>query len=214
MAAAAKYLFDLDFSGGAEAWSAAELTAKLAEAEGRGHRKGFAEAQAQESAETSRLSAAALERIASAFDRLGQTLRGVEAKFEAEAVEVAVAVGSKLAPALVAREPFAEIAALSTECFRQLVAAPHVVVSVNDGLYDAARQKLDDVVRSSGFEGRLIVMAEPEIAPGDCRIEWADGGVNRDSAAAEAAIAAAVDRYVTARCSAPTHHDNPGRSSP
>ena len=214
MAAAAKYLFDMDFSGGAEAMSSTELTAKLAEAEARGHRKGFAEAQAQESAETSRLSAAALEHIAGAFDRLGQTLRGVEAKLEAEAVEVAVAVGSKLAPALIGREPFAEIAALSTECFRQLVAAPHVVVSVNDALYDAARQKLDDIIRSSGFEGRLIVMAEPEIAPGDCRIEWADGGVNRASAAAVAAIAAAVDRYVTARCSAPTPNDNPGRSAP
>ena len=31
-----------------------------------------------------------------------------------------------------------------------------------------------------GFEGRLVVLAEPEIAPGDCRIEWADGGVVRD----------------------------------
>lgn len=214
MAAAAKYLFDMDFSGGAEAMSGTELTAKLAEAEARGHRKGFAEAQAQESAETSRLAAAALEHLASAFDRLSQTLHGVEAKLEAEAVEVAVAVGCKLAPALIAREPFAEIAALSTECFRQLVAAPHVVVSVNDALYDATRNKLDEVARSSGFEGRLVIMAAPEIAPGDCRIEWADGGLNRDSAAAEAAIAATVDRYVMARCGATTHHDNPGRLSP
>jgi flagellar assembly protein FliH len=43
------------------------------------------------------------------------------------------------------------------------------------------------------------VLAEPDIAPGDCRIEWADGGINRDRGTAEAAIADAVGRYVSAR---------------
>jgi len=50
-----------------------------------------------------------------------------------------------------------------------------------------------------GFEGRLVVLAEPDIALGDCRIEWADGGVKRDSAATQAAIADAVARYIAGR---------------
>ena len=44
-----------------------------------------------------------------------------------------------------------------------------------------------------------MVLAEPDIAAGDCRIEWADGGINRDSAAADAAIGEAVAGYVSAR---------------
>ena len=103
-------------------------------------------------------------------------------------VEVAVAVARKLAPALIAREPFAEIAALASDCFRQLIASPHIAVRVNDALYATAKDKLNDIVRARSFEGRLVVLAEPDIAPGDCRIEWADGGINRDSAAADAAI--------------------------
>ncbi len=43
------------------------------------------------------------------------------------------------------------------------------------------------------------MLAEADVVPGDCRIEWADGGVNRDSAAADAAIGEAVVRYVSAR---------------
>jgi flagellar assembly protein FliH len=43
------------------------------------------------------------------------------------------------------------------------------------------------------------VLAEPGMALGDCRIEWADGGLSRDCAATEAAINEAVRRYVTAR---------------
>ena len=105
----------------------------------------------------------------------------------------------KLAPTLVAREPFAEISALASDCFRQLIAAPHIVVRVNDALYATAKEKLDDIVRARTFEGRLVVLAEPDIALGDCRIEWADGGINRDSASADAAIGEAVAGYIGAR---------------
>ena len=61
------------------------------------------------------------------------------------------------------------------------------------------RDRLDEIARARGFEGRLVVLAEPDIAPGDCRIEWADGGLSRDRAKTEAVIAEAVDRYVTGR---------------
>jgi|SRR5581483_7686116 len=208
MGAPAKYLFDVDFSGGAEAKPSitlAEHETKLAQAEATAYRNGFAAAEMQALADSSRLTAAALERVANAFNQIDQAMRGIEARLEAEAVEVAVAVARKLAPALTAREPFAEIAALATECFRHLVAAPHVVVRVNDMLYAATREKLDEIVHASGFEGRLVIMAEADIAPGDCRIEWADGGLKRDRAAIESAIAEAVNRYVAARRGPPTN---------
>ena len=50
-----------------------------------------------------------------------------------------------------------------------------------------------------GFEGRLSIQPDAALAPGDCRIEWADGGVIRDRAAALATIGDAVTRYVAAR---------------
>jgi flagellar assembly protein FliH len=216
MRATAKYLFDLDFSGNAEATPAVSLgehAEKLAEAEAAGYRNGIAVAEAQAHTDSGRLTALALERLAGAFASLDQALHAVEAKLEAEAVEVAVAVGRKLAPALIAQEPLAEIAALASDCFRQIVAAPHVVVRVNDALYAATRDRLDELLRSSGFEGRLVVLAEPDIAAGDCRIEWADGGITRDRAAAEAAITEAVSRYIAARTGAAISNDHPGRSA-
>jgi flagellar assembly protein FliH len=214
MRTTAKYLFDLDFGGGSEAKPTVPLTEhqdKLTEAEAAGYRNGFAVAEAEALSDSSRLIALALERLAGAFASLDQALRAVEAKLEAEAVEVAVAVGRKLAPALIAQEPLAEISALARDCFRQIVSAPHVVVRVNDALYAATREKLDDILHTSGFEGRLVVLAEPDIAAGDCRIEWADGGLTRDRAAAEAAITEAVNRYVAARRESAIHHDHPGK---
>jgi flagellar assembly protein FliH len=74
-----------------------------------------------------------------------------------------------------------------------------VVVRVNEALYDTARERLEEIARSRGLEARLVVLAEPDIALGDCRIEWADGGVVRDRAATQSAITEAVIRYVAAR---------------
>jgi flagellar assembly protein FliH len=203
MAAAAKFLFDVDFAQSAQATApavaAAEHQAALAEAEARGYRDGVNAAEAQARTEAERRLAAAFERIAGGVEQLRGSLKRVEDKFEAEAVEVALAVGRKLAADLVAKEPFAEISALADQCFREMLTAPHLVIRVNTSLYSDAKQKLEEIARARGFEGRLVVMSEADIAPGDCRIEWADGGLKRDRAATEAAIAEAVGRYITAR---------------
>jgi flagellar assembly protein FliH len=203
-AAPAKFLFDDDFAAaageGKPSVALAELAAKIKDAEAAGHARGFAEAEAAARAAAQAHATAALERIAVALETLNRGLTKVEARLETEAVHVAVAVARKLAPTLVAREPFAEIAALATDCFRHLVASPHVVVRVNDALHAAC-----------GLDSRLVVMAEPDIAPGDCRIEWADGGIIRDSAATAAAIEQAVSRYVGARLNNATMPDIPWR---
>lgn len=203
MGAPAKFLFDVDFAAGSERKPAqvglAEHAAKLAEAESSAHRKGYQDAQTDAKLEFDRRIADAMERIAANLAEANNALKAIETRLECEAVEVAVAVAKKLAPTLIAREPFAEISALASDCFRELVAAPHIAVRVNDALYAVAREKLEDIVRAKSFQGRLVVLAESDIAVGDCRIEWADGGINRNVAAAEAAIDTAVAGYIGAR---------------
>jgi flagellar assembly protein FliH len=201
MAAPAKYLFDDDFArpGGAKPMvDLGEHAAKVKDAETNGFHRGFAAATAEAKASAEARAAAALERVGNTVEELNRGLSAVAAKLEGEAIEVAVAVAKKLAAGLIAREPFVEIAALATDCFRQLVAVPHVVVRINDALQHAAGEKLEEIVRARGLESRLVVLAEPDIAVGDCHIEWADGGVTRDSAAIATAIDEVVKRYLDA----------------
>jgi flagellar assembly protein FliH len=196
MAAQAKYLFDQDFAPEAAAAEKpippAEHAIMLGEAESKGFRDGFAAAELEGTA-------VAFEHIGDVLDRLARGLAAVEQRLETEAVEIAVAIARKLAPELVAREPFAEIEALAKDCFKQLATAPHVVVRVNDGMLEIARTQLEEIARTRGFEGRLVVLAEPEIAVGDCKIEWADGGVIRDQANTDLTIGEAIGRYLGAR---------------
>ena len=208
MAAPAKFLFDTDFAAPDKtrerAATAAEIAEKVAEAEARAYRAGYQAAQQEAKAESDRRSALALEEIGIAVRGIAQRFSGIEAKMETEAVDVAVAVARKLCNELVQREPLAEITALVGDCFSHLVATPHLVVRINDQLYDAARTQIERQAAQSGFEGRLVILAEPGIATGDCRIEWADGGVVLERAVIESKISELVGRYLASRDQAAT----------
>jgi flagellar assembly protein FliH len=201
MGAPAKFLFDHDFSSTArgDAATAADVARRVTEAEARGARTGYAAGQADAAAETVRRNALAMEGIARTLGGIAGRLGETQARIEAEAVDVAVAVARKLCAELTNREPLAELTALVTDCLRQLVSTPHLVVRVNDALYDEARERIEGLARQNGFEGRLVVLSDPDIAHGDCKLEWADGGVTSDRAATESKIAELVGRYLASR---------------
>ena len=200
MKAAAKYLFDEDFAGGEKPTiTLVEAERRRADAEGIAYRNGFAAGQAQAQGEATQHAANALALLADGLSRIDRALAGIEVRLETEAVEVAVAVANKLAPELIAREPFAEIEALATDCFRQLVKTPHVAVRIGPDIFATAKEKLEEIARARGFEGRLMVEADSTLAAGDCRIEWSEGGVTRDSAATLSSISDVVARYIAAR---------------
>jgi flagellar assembly protein FliH len=211
----AKFMFDQDFAAAKKAKPAVSLEqhqAQLNDADTSGYRRGYATAKAEILAEAEQRSALALERIAAALTSVAQGLTAVEAKLEIEAVDVAIAVAKKLSAALIEREPLAEISALAMDCFRHLVAAPHIVVRVNDAQHAGVGVRIEEMARSRGLASHLVVLAEPDIKIGDCRIEWADGGINRDRGVVEAAIDEAVARYVEARLAGAATPHTAGRS--
>jgi flagellar assembly protein FliH len=211
MAAPAKFLFDMDFSAPDKSRerpaTAAEVAQKLAAAEARAYRDGYDAGQREAKAESDRRTALALEEIRLAIQSIAARFAGVETRMGTEAVDVAVAVARKLCSQLIAAEPLGEITGLVSDCFSHLVATPHLVVRINSQLYEAARGKIERQAAQSGFQGRLVILAEPEIATGDCRIEWADGGVVLERAAIEAKIDELVGRYMASRDQAGTTED-------
>jgi flagellar assembly protein FliH len=203
MTAQPKFMFDADF-GPNRRKDDPRITlvaheAAIGEAEARGYANGLVAAEAQARTEAERRSAAALEQISRTLQQLAADLSSLERRVSVDAVEVALAVAHKLAPALIAKEPIAEVTQLAMGCFSELRNAPHIAVRVNGNVHSQVQELLSRLASAQGFEGRLIVLGDDAIAPGDCRLEWADGGMVRDTAATMALIEEAVGRYVTAR---------------
>lgn len=207
MGAPAKFLFDLDFAAPAPDPNAVkehvatleEIAQQVADAEARGYRAGFDAAQHEAKVTSDRRAAQALADIGTTIAAIAGNFAAIESRMEIEAVEVALAAARKLCTELMAAEPLTEVTALISDCFRHLTSTPHIVVRINDALYDAARERVEQVAKRNGFEGRLIILAEPDIPTGDCKIEWADGGVTLDRVSIETKINELVGRYLASR---------------
>src|SRR5690348_5852721 len=174
MAAPAKFLFDVDFSAPdkrEKPATPAEIAEKIAQAEARAYRAGYDAAQREAKAESDRRAALAPEEIGIAIRGIASRFASIETRMETEAVDVAVAVARKLCAELIAREPLGEITALVSDCFSHLVSTPHLAVRINDSLYEAARTQIERLAAQAGFEGRLVILAEPtiEIGRASCR---------------------------------------------
>lgn len=200
---AVPFRFDTEFRDGARAEpdsaalareSDARARIEAADAAGyeRGRRDGLAEAARRDEA----LCAASMERVAEACAALLGTRDEDAARIERDAAELAVMAARKLAAASIARQPAVEVAAVLARCLGQVGQAPHLVVRLRAEESGMLAPLLQHLARERGFEGRLVVLGEPDIAAGDCRIEWADGGFVRERAGTEAEIDHILSRYL------------------
>ena len=58
-------------------------------------------------------------------------------------------------------------------------AEPRIVVRVHDSVLDAVVNRLPHLKEQEAFAGKVIVLADEHVAIGDCKVEWADGGMER-----------------------------------
>jgi flagellar assembly protein FliH len=193
-----KFLFDIEFNR-----AGAESKATLAAVESEAYQRGAAEGEAAANARIEKRLGAVIGQTAECLGDLTKKFAGLEARLEAEAVEVAVAIAKKLAPSLIAREPLAEIEALVVDVLAHVRSAPHVVVRVAEEMIEPAGTRLKQIAAERGFASRLVLLPAPELKGDEVRVEWADGGVERDRDAIEARIHEAVSNYLARGVAAP-----------
>ena len=187
MTSTTRFLFDQDFR--APRRSEGASPAALNAAEERGRAAGLAEGRRQAREEAQARLAAAAQRLAEDAARLLAEADAARAAIEEDAVAFAVALGRRLAGDALRADPLGPLGEAAREAFQHLRGVPHLVVRVNETLVEEVDALVGRIARERGYEGRLVVLGEPDIAPGDGRLEWADGGVVRDRAAVEAAVA-------------------------
>lgn len=198
----AKFRFDLDLGHRAERNSVMTETAiatLIAAARDEGRREGVAEGERTAAVKAAQTIANAANKLADHTAALNAAVDDSRRATLTDAVSLAAAIGRKLARHLMDREPTAEVEALVAECLASLDAVPHLVIRCNPELADAVREIATARIATSGFTGRLVVLGEPEIVLGDARLEWADGGIVRDSTALEAEIDQRIAQFIAAR---------------
>ncbi|KAF0229597.1 MAG: flagellar assembly protein [Beijerinckiaceae bacterium] len=142
--------------------------------------------------ESIRLSAC-LEALGARLEIATIEMRRLEDNARKEALAFAQIFARKIAGRMIENAPLQAIEATARAIFTDLRGTPHVAVRVAPSLVDSCKTRISLLMRENGIEAKLFVFPDPDIATGDCRIEWADGGVVREQAKLEALI----DRSVT-----------------
>lgn len=215
MAKMQKYMFDLDFGRADQTPAVLEAEDPDAEPEieeepepppptfteedlaiardaafAEGHESGLAEAA--ESIE---------QQIAQALGSITAQMDGVFRKQEdcndvnaRNAARIAMSVIRKILPAACEKHAFDEVARVVEEVVGHILDEPRIIVRLAANLVEPVRERLEAVAQAHGFEGRVVVQADPRLSPGDCRVEWTDGGAERDQARLLEDIDAAAER--------------------
>jgi flagellar assembly protein FliH len=111
-----------------------------------------------------------------------------------EAAQLAFAVARKLAPMAVDALPAADVELALREALHQGIGEPRIVLRASARVVEALSSRIDEIAREEGYEGRVIIGADPAIKGADCRIEWRGGGAERSEAAIEQALAQLLER--------------------
>jgi len=190
-----KYTFDTPF-GDEGRKRAEDHRQQLDRAREEGRREGFEEGKAQACRELEARISQQMGQLLQACEALASETAALQKREERRAARIAHAIASRLAPALMAQRPLSEVEALVSDCLDGCRRESRIVVRVGDEMVEPLKERLEAIKARSSFTGQIVLLGEPEMIDGDCRVEWPDGGAERDISAVEARIAEAVERFV------------------
>ena len=216
MAALKKYMFDLDFDAEPAAPDVPEPMPaeegempveeppppptfsefELEEAKRVAHAEGHAAGVAEASEVTERRRAEALTALALGFAAVQAAQREGFETVRREAIQLALSVVKKMHPELARQHGIEEIAGVIRECLASIDEAARLTVRAHPEMLDGVRTEAARVAEEAEFEGKIVYTADAKLAPGDCRVEWGNGGADRDQALLWAEIDGIVARAI------------------
>lgn len=148
----------------------------------------------------------AAEKTAAAIEVLGRNVRDLLGQYHKEidvvrqqAMQCALVVARKMARGIIESYPQNQVEEALRAAIHEAVGEPRLVLRAGPKVVAALSDKLEEIVRSSGYDGQLVMSADPRLSGADCRIEWPGGGMEHNLDAVEAAIADIIGQRFAAQ---------------
>lgn len=110
------------------------------------------------------------------------------------AISVATTVVRKLFPSLNETNALGEVENLVVTTLEKVMDEPKITIHVAEELRPGLEQRIDSLIK--GYEGKLKVLGDGGMALGDCRIEWSEGGAERNTDAMWKEIDLIIERNI------------------
>ncbi len=161
-------------------------------------------------AENNRHQADVLTKINGTFEKLAADIFKGQGEQKRIAAEIALAIAHKIMPTYIRQHGLEEMTASIQGCIAEMISEPRLVLRVHEKNFDFVKREVDTITGRLGYGGKMIILADQTLGENDCRIEWADGGMelNENSTWTE------VDKQVARHMAAPAPSQNPGAHAP
>lgn len=185
-----KFMFDREFDDPAKAKSrdqkSKHVTLTLDQLEAvkkEAHEAGLAAGRKIGGDELTRHLETLLTHLRGQIDKLVSEADAVRKDQERALREATLAIARKVLPDFVERHGLAEIQAIVSSIVAQMTNEPRLVVRIHEKQFDALNASFKDLIEKQGFTGKLVVLADAQVEANNCLIEWADGGIERNTEA-------------------------------
>lgn len=145
------------------------------------YESGFAAGRAAGVDEQTTKLMALLDQVGGKIDQMLNTLQSLQKQSDEGMRQMALAIARKFLPDFIARNGTQEIEAMLADVMTEMVHEPRLVIRINESQFDFLNEKIDTLSTQKAYAGKIVVLADAEVAAGDCRIEWADGGMERNT---------------------------------
>ena len=115
-----------------------------------------------------------------------------------EAARLALAMARKIAPAALAALPAGDVENALRQAMHQAIGEPRITLRAAPNVVEALEARIEAIAHEEGYEGRVMLAADPAMSGADCRIEWRGGGAERSEAVIEEALTALIARRFSA----------------
>jgi flagellar assembly protein FliH len=196
---AAKFTFDTEFAGSedrrapaAQARQKQTLTIEeLENVKAAARNEGESSSQARATEALERTIAALTISVRAALDISRAEIEQVRD----DAARLAMAMAKKIAPAALAALPASDVEVALRQAMHQAIAEPRITLRAAPAVTAVLEPRLNDIAHEEGYEGRVLIAADPAMTGADCRIEWRGGGAERSEFDIENALSALISRH-------------------
>ena len=111
-----------------------------------------------------------------------------------DANSLAISIFKKMMPALAKRHSFEEVDLVLNEAFEKFIEEPKITLIVHPDIANAIEERFGEIAKNRGYEGKIVIQTNENIGPSDCRIDWINGGTERNTTELWAEINSIIDQ--------------------
>ncbi len=160
----------------AQMFSESELTATRESA----YQQGLVEGRAAAAKESSEHQARLLQHVEQLMKRFADDVWKIYGQQKQAASEVALTIVRKLLPEYVKKFGTQEMLSSIEASVAEMIHEPRLVLRVPDAQFEFMTKEVNEMATRLGYGGKIVVLADNTLGEHDCRMEWADGGMERN----------------------------------